>query len=211
VASSFASQIPVIVHLLTKLQPRSVLDVGKGFGKYGFLLHEYCGVDNSTRPNPALTLSAQSRVTIDCVECNPDFLWPHLSHLYRQTFFGRIESLYNSLPNYDVVLMADVIEHLTKEEALPIVRHFVDGGSSVIVSSPRIFFEQDLFESPDERHLSHWTPDDFRPVAVCDYQNLDAGRVFLLSAKKMNIRGFGHSPIKRLRRVARKVRDELLA
>ena len=48
-ASSFVSQIPVIVNLVSKLKPRKIIDIGKGFGKYGFLIHEYAGIDNQKR------------------------------------------------------------------------------------------------------------------------------------------------------------------
>jgi hypothetical protein len=208
-ASSFSSQIPLIVHLLSKLQPHSVLDIGQGFGKYGFLLHEYCGIDYSLRPNPGLSLRDQSCIAVDAVESNPDYLWPHLNQFYRRTYHGRIETLYESLPHYDTVLMADVIEHLKKEDAIRIVRHFVQAGSSAIISTPKEFFQQELFESADEHHLSHWTADDFRPLGSCDYQNVDAGRIFLISPRPLDIRGFGRSPIKRLRRIARAIQNEL--
>jgi hypothetical protein len=46
-ASSFSAQIPAIVHLLKSLASKSVFDIGKGFGKYGFLIHEYLGIDNT--------------------------------------------------------------------------------------------------------------------------------------------------------------------
>ena len=51
-ASSFVSQIPVVVYLLQRLAPTSMLDIGKGFGKYGFLAHEY---DSESRPRPRRT------------------------------------------------------------------------------------------------------------------------------------------------------------
>src|SRR5262249_27292567 len=133
-ASSFASQIPIIVHLLSKLKPATVLDIGKGFGKYGFLIHEYVGIDPTKRPNPKATLAEQSRVAVDGVECNENYLWPHIRQFYRNVYLGRIEELYPTLPRYDVVLMADVIEHIKKEDGLKITRHFVSQGSRIIVS-----------------------------------------------------------------------------
>jgi hypothetical protein len=209
-ASSFASQIPIIVHLMSKLRPQSVLDIGKGFGKYGFLLHEYCGVDYSVRPKPNLSLREQSCVAVDAVESNPAYLWPHLNQFYRTVYSGRIESLYKSLPVYDVVLMADVIEHLQKPDALSILRHFIGSGSSMVIATPRAFFQQEFFESADERHVSHWTPADFHSIGSCDYQNAGAGRVYLLSSKPTDIRGFGHSLVKRMRRIGRGLMDDLV-
>jgi hypothetical protein len=149
VASSFVDQVPVIIFLLHKLSPQTVLDVGKGFGKYGFLLHEYVGIDQTKRPDPNKTLAEQSRVAVDAVEVNRSYLWPHLGQLYRQVFVGRVEELCSTLPSYDVILMADVIEHIEKAAALQVLESFL-ARSTVIVSTPRHFFEQDLYESPDE-------------------------------------------------------------
>ena len=84
-ASSFVEQVPVIVFLLQKLNPQTVLDVGKGFGKYGFLLHEYVGIDQTKRPDPSKTLAEQSCVAVDAVEVNRSYLWPHISQFYSNT------------------------------------------------------------------------------------------------------------------------------
>jgi SAM-dependent methyltransferase len=205
-ASSFASQIPIIVNLLTRLKPSTVLDVGKGFGKYGFLIHEYIGIDSRKRPNPELTLTKQSEVAVDAVEVNADYMWPHLCHFYREVHVGLIEDLYSRLPMHDLVLMVDVIEHLNKADGLRVTKHFVAAGSWVIVATPRDFFNQDLFESPHEHHVSHWTPRDF-DWCHHDHQASDGGRVFLLSAKPFSIRGFGNRPLTKARRLARALRD----
>ena len=92
-ASSFSTQILVIVDLITRIRPATMLDVGTWFGKYAFLTHECCGIDNTRRPDPTRTLREQSRVAIDAVECNTAYLWPHIDHLYRKLYIGRIESL----------------------------------------------------------------------------------------------------------------------
>jgi SAM-dependent methyltransferase len=207
-ASSFPSQIPILIHLLRTLNPTTVLDIGKGFGKYGFLIHEYVGVDSTNRPDPKLTLLQQSRVTIDAVECNEDYLWPHLPQFYSQVHIGRIEHIYQNMAPYDVILMADVIEHLTKTEGLKVVKHFVATGSKVIISTPRRYFDQQLFQSEAEHHLSHWTAKDFGWCSY-DHQRCDAGVVFLLSAARIAIRGFGNRPLPRARRLARAIFDTL--
>ena len=76
--SSFIDQTPAIIHLLQKLQPKSVLDIGKGFGKYGFLLHEYLGIDNTKKIDPAKSIKEQSGIVVDAVEIDPDLMLPHL-------------------------------------------------------------------------------------------------------------------------------------
>ncbi len=210
-ASSFFSQIPVIVHVLTKLRPERILDVGKGFGKYGFLIHEYWGIDDSRRPDPSRTLAEQSRVEIDAVDCNEAYLWPHLGQFYKNIYMGRIEDIYETLPRYDAILMADVIEHLEKPAGQKILRYFLDQGSTLVVSTPARFFQQECFESPYERHVSYWAPKDFCfPGYFRDYQNVDSGRVFVLSGRKVDIRGFGNGFIKKARRIARVLRNKIL-
>lgn len=204
-ASSFASQIPTIVHLITQLRPATMLDVGKGFGKYGFLAHEYWGILRTRRTDSSRTLAEQSNLIIDAVECNRDYLWPHLEHIYRTVYEGRIEDLVLSLPNYDLVIMCDVIEHLAKETGKEVVKTILARSSEMIVSTPRKFFPQgELYKSPDERHISEWRPKDFKSFGVwVDWQNIDAGSVYLLCHKPHKIRGFGHDPLTRVRRVAR--------
>jgi hypothetical protein len=212
-ASSFASQIPTIVHLVQSLAPKRVLDIGKGFGKYGFLLHEYAGIDNKSRPEPTRTLADQSRLHLEAVEVNPSYLWPHLSHIYKAVHVGRIEELYATLPDYDVVLMIDVIEHLPKEAGRRIVDHFVQRGAAMVVATPKEFFQQELYDSDDEHHVSHWTTRDFeKPGIWLDHQRNGAGCVYLIRKEgrtARRIRGFGNAPLTKLRRVMRLLRDEL--
>jgi hypothetical protein len=209
-ASSFSSQIPVIIWMLQSLRPRTILDVGKGLGKYGFLAHEYLGLDERRRPDPRRTIAEQSRVILDAVECNPDFMWPHIAQIYTNVFSGRIEELYPELPAYELVLMCDVIEHLKKEDGHRVLRYFLSQNSTIIVSTPRRFFQQELYESADEHHLSFWGPADFRMTgAAMDWQTVDAGRVFLLSTRPLNLRGFGNSVIKRIRRISRALANEM--
>jgi len=48
--TGFYHQIPLIIEIVRTLSPRSILDVGVGFGKYGFLLREYMELwDESTK------------------------------------------------------------------------------------------------------------------------------------------------------------------
>jgi hypothetical protein len=211
VASSFVDQVPIIVFLLLKLNPKTVLDVGKGFGKYGLLLHEYVGIDSTKRPDPSKTLSEQSRVTVDAVEVNQNYLWPHISQFYRHVYVGRVQDLCNSLPSYDVVLMADVIEHIEKAAARQVVEYFLAQGSTVVVSTPRHFFQQDLYESPDEHHVSFWTLGDFQgPDRSVLHQNVGSGVIYVIRRGRMEpIRGFGNDLLTRARRMARLTLTEL--
>jgi hypothetical protein len=186
-----------------------MLDVGKGFGKYGFLAHEYCGIDNKRRPNPLRTMCEQSRITIDAVESNPDYLWPHIKQIYHEVYSGRIEDLIDLLPQYDLVLMIDIIEHLDKRNGTQIVRAFLDKQSILVISTPKTFFQQRLYESDDENHLSYWAPKDFTKIGWMDYQVVGPSRVFLLSNRPVEMKGFGRSLSQRIKRIAHAILDEV--
>lgn len=208
-ASSFINQVPTIIHLVQKLKPRSILDIGKGFGKYGFLIHEYAGIDNTKKLEPSKSLKELSKIKIDAVEVDADLMLPHLGQIYNEIYFEDILTLYPNLPTYDLVLMIDIIEHINKEAALQLLQNFLSKGSKIIVATPKHFFEQDLFQSKFEHHVSHWTKKDFDKLGFLQLQYFDAGAVYLLSNDRLNIRGFGNGIIKKLRRIARAVKNEM--
>lgn len=208
-ASSFSNQIPAIIHLVQQFKPKRILDIGKGFGKYGFLLHEYAGIDNTKKINPAKSLKEQSNLLIDAVEVDPDLMLPHLSQLYHTVYFGDVLQLYKELPSYDLVLMIDIIEHINKVEALILLKYLLQMGSRIIIATPVEFFHQHLYESEYENHISHWTIEDLKYLGFAEVQYFDAGAIYLLSADKLDVRGFGNTWIKKVRRLARAIKNEL--
>ncbi|MCW3090880.1 MAG: uncharacterized protein JWP81_1949 [Ferruginibacter sp.] len=208
-ASSFINQIPAIIHLVQKLQPKTILDIGKGFGKYGFLVHEYVGIDNTKKVDPAKTLKEQSNLLIDAIEIDADLMLPHLQQIYNKVYLGDVLKIYEEMVKYEMVLMIDIIEHINKGQALQLLRYLIQQGSTIIIATPIRYFKQELYESEFERHISHWSEQDFKKLGYLSAQYFDAGAVYLLSAEKYNIRGFGNSFIKKIRRIARAISNEL--
>lgn len=206
--SSFSAQINTIIHICQKINPKTILDIGKGFGKYGFLLHEYMGIGEDQRIDPNLKLKDQSSISIDCVEVDPDLFLPQLAHFYQKIIEGNILEIYTTLPKYDLILMVDIIEHIPKEPAIKILQHFLTKGSNGLVATPVDFFEQSRNQSEYEHHVSHWTAADFKRLGCVSWHKIDAGAVYLLSSQKLDIRGFGRAAIKRIRRIFRAIRNE---
>jgi hypothetical protein len=211
-ASSFIEQIPVVMGIIKQLRENKpnrhrMLDIGKGFGKYGFLTHEYFGLDFSDTPDPTKTLREQSRWTIDAVEIQPAYMWPHIDHIYETVYQGDILELYPNLPAYDIVLMTDVIEHLDKQPAIDLVKHLLGTGAVVVVSTPAKFFHQDVFKSEWEHHRSHWRVKDFEFAPFLVWETVREGRIYVLAAQPERFVIFGSGPYRRLRRVARGLID----
>lgn len=208
-ASSFLSQIPPIIYLISQIKPKSILDIGKGFGKYGFLIHEYIGINKNLSLNPSLSMKEQSDIIIDAVEIDKELLLPHLDQIYRKVYVGNVLEIYKDLTEYDLIIMIDVIEHLDKNNAIKMLEYFISKNIKMIIATPEIFFEQHLYNSKYEEHISHWDINDFRKICNVDYQKIDGGIIYLLTKEKINIRGFGHSIIKKIRRIRRAIINEL--
>ena len=148
-------QIPWIVDLLVREAPRSVLDAGAGYGKYGVMVREY---------------TSASR--LDAVDANPP-RYP----VYDRFFTGDLRHLDHLLPAnlepYDLALFIETIEHFTKEEGWQILAGLARRARRVLVSTPWGFRPQEIPGQPYEMHRSGWYPWEFRH----DYR-IHALRVF---------------------------------
>jgi len=209
-ASSFFDQIPTILNIMVQTRPKRLLDIGKGFGKYGFLAHEYIGIADTSKINPEKKMQEQSSIEIDAIEIDSDLLLPHLKDFYRNIFHKNVFDIYKNLNDYDLVLMIDVIEHLEKEESKKLIDHFLSTGADIIIATPLLFFEQHLYQSVYEEHISHWDLSDFKTYnRYLIHQKLGSSRIYFLSKKHKSLTGFGSSFMNRLKRIGRAVLNEL--
>jgi SAM-dependent methyltransferase len=136
-------QIPKIVDVIASVRPRTVLDVGAGYGKYGLLAREYGGAER-----------------VDAIDANaPRF--PVYDHIYLGDL-RKLESLLPSEPKrYDLALFIDVIEHLEKADAWRVLDGLVDRAKQVLVTTPFGFRPQEIPGMPFETHRSGWYPWEF--------------------------------------------------
>src|SRR6266436_3092984 len=99
-------------------RPQRLLDVGAGWGKFGVLAREYA--------EPA---------TVDAIDANPP-RYP----VYDRTFIGDIRELGRVLPvdaePYDLALLIDVIEHLTKEEGWRLLDDLTVRAKRILLTTP---------------------------------------------------------------------------
>jgi len=129
------------------LAPKSVVDLGVGFGKFGVLCREIldawygrCRQD-------------QWEARIDGWEAfagysNP--CWSVYSRFYQRDFSSVMHA------GYDLVLMIDSLEHLAPEVGRPFLKQLVRDNKRVIVSVPNGPMAQGgIYGNPREAHL--WT------------------------------------------------------
>jgi SAM-dependent methyltransferase len=160
VPGSRFEQIEVIVDLMVRLEPRSVLDVGIGNGLYGLLVRQY--VEGAGPFAPA-------RVRLDGIEIFEDYLTGVQRTVYDDIRVGDALDILPGLAagSYDLALALDVIEHLPDPRGGELLRHLRRVARHVVVTSPRGEFPQGaLFGNVHETHVSRWPPERMRRASA---------------------------------------------
>jgi SAM-dependent methyltransferase len=102
--SSDPKTIPVVMRLVDVIKPKSVLDVGCGNGRYGFLFREMLDW------NYGNIHKCSWKTRLDCVEVERDYITPIHSYIYDNVYVQDWDSVELENP-YDVIFMGDVLEH----------------------------------------------------------------------------------------------------
>lgn len=166
---SSSVQISDCLDHIIRLQPESVLDIGCGFGLWGFLCREYLDVWNGRVAPEAW------QVRIDGVELWEPYIQTHQRALYTQIHLGDVRALLPGLGQYDLVIAGDVIEHLDKAEGEEVIEQLYEKARRALLVNIPLAGDWDHPEyhgNPGELHRSQWSPGDFAPYAPAfrDYQ-----------------------------------------
>jgi SAM-dependent methyltransferase len=169
--TSVHHNLSTVLTVVTQLNPKRVLDVGCGFGKYGVLLREYLDIWHERLDR------SQWEAELVGIEGFERYRCPIHDYVYDKTYFGDACDIVPTLGEFDVVLILDVIEHLEKDRAAELLRQCLARSKAVIVSTPISFYPQHaICDNPYEMHRCHWTRADFPPdvsvkairVVACD-------------------------------------------
>jgi hypothetical protein len=182
--SSRANTIPMVIHLLRQLKPRSILDVGIGFGKWGHLFREYTDILEAER-EPARYHRKNWRVKIDGIEGHAAYLTPMHEFLYNKIHIGDAKRLMKKLPNYDLIFLGDIIEHFEKRTGRELLRDaFARANRAVIVSTPKYETAQEnLCGNELERHRSLWSAKDFKEFPRAIVKTIDRSTLLAVLPK----------------------------
>jgi hypothetical protein len=155
--SSDSHQISPIIDIIRAVQPQSVLDIGVGFGKFGFLCREYLELwDGRDQYN-------DWRRRIDGVEAFEAYITPLHRLIYSNLYTGNALDVLPTLTTYyDLILLIDVIEHFTVEQGMRLLNECSRRARGLIVSTPLVVSAQEsAFGNAFETHRSQWTPSAF--------------------------------------------------
>jgi len=160
-ASSDTAQISTIIDLIQVLNPDSILDVGCGYGKYGYLSREYL-MGNLWDKNKTL---------INAVEGFEKYITETQRSIYNEIFICDAMNFPKYLNrNYDLVLIIDAFEHLSVENGRKFIEEVTKKAKYLLISIPRFVVTQKGYTedlNKFEEHRSFWTRDMFKSIRNC--------------------------------------------
>jgi hypothetical protein len=138
------------------MRPRSVLDLGVGFGKYGVLLREKLDIESGR-----LTPERWS-VRIDGVEGFEGYCNPIHGFVYNRLWFEDFSKDPDKYRDYDLVLLIDSLEHLDKPVGERVLQRLRINNRQMIVSCPDCDCLQGAVNGNEyQRHRARWYRHEF--------------------------------------------------
>lgn len=149
-------------HLHTKvmnLQPKKILDVGIWFGSKWYVFRELTDIRHLRYTKPEWTTK------IDGIEIFEKYITDVHRHIYDTIHIWNALDILPTIEDwaYDLVYCWDVIEHFTREDWEKLLSELKRISKRLYICTPNIFMPQwDAYGNENERHLSFWTPQDFK-------------------------------------------------
>ena len=149
--------ISPVIYKIIQVQPKTVLDIGMGMGKWGALVREYTEAWIGRR----FTRDQWSTVLhgIEVYDAYRNPMWD----LYNEIYIGPVQELLPLRGQYDLILMIDVLEHLEKETGKAVLEELRRHGKFSLVSYSNVD-QQDVCPNKLEDHVSKWQLEDFLTV-----------------------------------------------
>lgn len=151
--------LPHCISLIVGLQPRSVLDIGLGFGTWGFLCRTHLDVfPGRVQPKDWIT-------RIDGVELFEPYIQAHQRALYDTIHIADVREAARNIGRYDLIIAGDVIEHLDKDDAEEVLDLLYEKADRALLVNIPIGAEGwehgENHGNPGELHRSAWSVGDF--------------------------------------------------
>lgn len=158
-------QLSSVAGLIVRINPKKTLDVGMGFGTHGVLIREYLDLWDNVNETEMYAWKRE----LDGIEIFEKYISPAHRFLYDNIYIGDARTIIPALKkHYDLVILADVIEHLSSADGRALLSDILAITDNVIVSTPKNAKEQGAqYGNEHERHLSQWHERDFKQFGDC--------------------------------------------
>jgi hypothetical protein len=175
------SNLPFVARELQRLKPQSILEIGVGFGKWGVVAREYLEAWQGRFRRDAW------QTWIEGIEIFEDYRNPVWNAVYDKIHIGDATELVNSLGQFDVGLICDVIEHIDKPAGHELLNQLLAHCRTVILTTPLSFWPQgEEHGNARQKHLCLWRPEDLRGYSG---RIIELGSTFaaVISARTANL------------------------
>lgn len=155
--SSIGHARHVMRHIIST-NPESVLDVGLGFGRWGFLCREMLDAFAGR------VRKEQWKARIEGVEIFEAYLQDHQRYIYDKIHIGDAKKIVPTLGEYGVIIIGDMLEHLNKDDAWGLFSSAMDRSRIGLILNIPIgegWLRDGVSENASEDHLSWWTLAEF--------------------------------------------------
>lgn len=167
--SSHPEWISHICERLIELQPRTALDIGCGYGKWGVLYNAYCNA-YVNRTDGVIDAIEVYKPYIDWINKNLPGVYGRIDNVdlendYRIYHFG----------NYQCAFCFDMIEHVSKETGHLLLEAMLYCQIAFITTPVNWFPSSNHFGNEHERHKCLWTAGE-----LSQYGTVKTGKVLHL-------------------------------
>ena len=128
----------------------SVLNIGVGFGKFGFLAREYTDV--------RLGRYFNWKTRIDGIEIFEKYITQLQREIYDNIYIGDAIDILPTLGRYDMIICSDVLEHFSKQDGTVLLDLIKDRCKFAMIVTPvTVLHQEALYNNEHERHISAWS------------------------------------------------------
>lgn len=166
------AHIHSFVLYLNELRPKSILDIGLGNGKLGFIARDFLDAMIGERYH-----KRQWQLQLDGIEVFGDYIQDHQRAIYDDIYIGDAFEMIDQLGQYDMILVGDVLEHFNKQKGT----EFLDKCFSHTHTAVSLFVplgdgwtQEAIYGNPYETHQSSWHLNELKPLCS-DHQLFEYG------------------------------------
>lgn len=177
------SQISSYIDFLLDINPSSILDIGLGNGKLGFIARDLLDVMFG-----GCYKRSEWKLRLDGIEVFGDYIQDHQKAIYDQIYIGDAFQVIDKLGTYDVIVMGDVLEHFPKNKGLAIRDKCIAHLSKALILFVPLgdgWVQPALYGNDHERHRSCWRQDEFESMSrlfrIFEYPTFGYYGAFLIS------------------------------
>ena len=161
--TSTYAHVNAVVGYLQAVRPASILDVGLGNGKMGYIARDLLDVMLGER-----YAKKDWQVRIDGIEAYEPYIQAHQRAIYDAIYIGDAFDVIDTLGSYDMIIIGDVLEHFDRPRA----ERFLDkaaahASKAILLSIPlgERWTQDDIYGNDYERHRSFWKVEEFSSLA----------------------------------------------